>query len=169
MAAKKSASSKIRPGSLTIVHFVEQQLEGWEFERSHWPLHITLVSWFEIEDDEAVMRSLDRLADATPPMRWTVGPTQEFGPRKKLANVIKNEKEARNFHNLLRETLEGADVALHESRYTGADFKAHITRHKADGRHSNEGERIMVGDFHMVRLVDDNTCRVEQTFELTGR
>lgn len=169
--AKKALPGKVRsriePDSLVLVHFIEKQLEGWTFERTHWPLHITLVAWFKTDDEEAVVRSLERLAGDTAPMTLLIGGQERFGGRK-TANVIKNAAAARTLHQKLLTTLEGADIALHSSQFTRQEYRAHITRQIADGRHSNEGERVLLKDFHLVRLVDDKTCRVEQQFMLVG-
>jgi 2'-5' RNA ligase len=154
------------PGSWVLVHFIEQQLEGWTFSRDHWPLHMTLVPWFATKDEEAVMRSLDRLADSIPPFILSIGAPEPFGAHGKLANVIINQGPARAFHQKLLKTIQGADAALHNAKFVGQEYRAHITRHKADGRHSNEGERVLMNDFHLVRLIDANTCLVEQQFLL---
>jgi 2'-5' RNA ligase len=157
----------VHPGSLQLVHFVEQQLEGWTINRDHWPLHITLVPWFTVDDEEAVMRSLQRVADQTSPMALAVGEQEDFGVNNEVpVNVIKNQKHILDLHETLVETLGEADTAYHEQEYMGSRYVAHITRHEVDGRHSNKGEEIIMRDFHLVRLVDAKTCLIEKQFNL---
>ncbi len=168
--APTTTSRKIQPGALTLVHFVEKQLEGWTFARSHWPLHITLVPWFQTKDEEAVMRSLDRLAAELENMNLTVGGVEDVsGPGHRQANFIKNQQPVRELHKYLLATLERADIELHESRFTGKEYRAHVTRHRADGRHSTAGEHILLNDFHLVKMLDAKTCEVYQVFELIRR
>lgn len=160
----------VQAGSLVLVYFVEQQLEGWVFARDHWPLHITLVPWFTVDDEEAIERSLDRVAAATAPLRLGVGELDNFGVRHNIpVNIIVNQEPVKALHDKLVGTLGEADIAYHEQRFMGQEYIAHITRHEVDGRHSNEGEEIMVNDFHLVRLLDDTTCRVETQFDLKRR
>jgi hypothetical protein len=125
------------------------------------------VPWFTVEDEEAVIRSLDRIADATGPIVLSVGKQEMFGENQDVpVNVINNQAPVKALHDSLLETLAEADSALDESGFVGLRYIAHISRHPIDGRHSNEGEEILVNEFHLVRLVDDNTCRVEQEFHL---
>lgn len=157
----------VKSGSLILVHFVEQQLEGWTFKRSHWPLHITLVPWFMVADEEAVVRSLDRVAEQTKPQRLKVGAQKRFGVEPgRPVNVISNQTPVYKLHKALVETLVDADIAFHEAKFIGKAFVAHIVRHETDNRHSNEGEEVPVSEFHLVRLLEDDTCRVEQQFDL---
>jgi 2'-5' RNA ligase len=165
-AMTKAKITDMTTGSLILVHFVEQQLEGWSFPREHWPLHITLVPWFSVVDAEAVLRSLARVADETTPFRLRVGGQEQFGVHGEVSvNIIANQELVKALHVKLVETLAEADTAYHEQRYMGQRFLAHITRHAIDGRHSSEGEEIQVNDFHLVRLVNEQTCRVEQQFD----
>lgn len=157
----------VKPGSLMLVYFVEQQLEGWTFERRHWPLKITLVPWFKVDDEEAVIRSLERVANETSPLTLAVGKQENFGVNHDVpVNVIANQEPVLELHQKLVTALSEADTAYHEQRFMGKEYVAHITRHEVDGRHSNEGEDIAVNNFHLVRLLEDNTCRVEQQFDL---
>lgn len=150
-----------------LVYFVEQQLEGWTFARAHWPLHITLVPWFVVNDEEAVIRSLERLASRTEPVHLGVGEEDRLGSRRQVpVNLIANQRPIRRLHEKLLATLNEADVAFHEERFTGQHYVAHITRHKHDGRHCNEGEELTVTEFQLVRLLNRTTCRVEQQFNL---
>jgi hypothetical protein len=165
----KSQLRAVKPGSLILVHFVERQLEGWMFTREHWPLHISLVSWFEADDEEAIFRSLERLAGDTAPMILQVGGQEKFGVKKDVpVNIIKNQAPIHKLHENILSTLEGADITLHENSFSRGKYRAHITRYTRDGRHSNDGERVIVNDFHLVRLLKDNTCIVEQAFDLLG-
>jgi 2'-5' RNA ligase len=155
---------------LTLVHFVEQQLEGWKFERSHWPLHVTLVPWFKVSDEEAVIRSLEKLGERTGTFTLHVGGIEHFGRNRDVpVNIITNPEPARVLHEDLIMTLGKADIAYDEQQYINRNYAPHITRHERDGRHSNKGEEIYVDDFHLVRLLDDSTCLVEKQFNLVRR
>lgn len=154
-------------GSLMLVHFVEQQLEGWTFERDHWPLHITLVPWFVVQDEEAVNRGLERVAGDTDTLRLGVGEQDMFGVNRDVpVNVINNQADVMALHEKLIEAIGRADMAFHKQQFPGQRYVAHITRHHIDGRHSNEHEEILMHDFQLVRLIDATTCRVERQFDL---
>lgn len=162
-------NSRVDVGSFIVVHFVEQQLEGWEFKRAHWPLHITLVPWFTVADEEATNRSLERIAQATSPMTLKVGGIENFGMTRDIpVNVIVNQAPVRELHNDLIETLLDTDKDFSEQNFVGKEFMAHITRHEVDKKHSNAGEKILVTNYHVVRLTDATTCRVERQFDFAG-
>jgi 2'-5' RNA ligase len=155
---------------LTLVHFVEQQLESWKFARGHWPLHVTLVPWFNVSDEEAVLRSLEKLADATQPFTLHVGRVEYFGHNNDIpVNVISNPDPTTSLHKRMIKALGKADIVYDEKMYIAQNYNPHITRHEIDNRHSTEGEEIQVNDFHLVRLLDDNTCLVEKQFDLVER
>ncbi|HEX8227250.1 MAG TPA: 2'-5' RNA ligase family protein [Candidatus Saccharimonadales bacterium] len=154
-------------GSLIVVHFVEQQLEGWTFKRGHWPLHLTLVPWFQAADEEAVVRSLERVSSDLEPLLLAVGGKELFGKNRNVpVNVIKNQAPAQALHELLVATLSEADTSFDGDTFMGQKYRAHVPRHEGDNRYSSEGQDILVDDFHLVRLVDGETCRVEQQFDM---
>ena len=154
-------------GSLILVYFVEQQLEGWTFARDHWPLHMTLVPWFQVEDEEAAVRSLARVSGQGEPLRLGVGGQEKFGVNNDIpVNVVNNQEPVMALHKKLVEALGNADTAFGEQNFVGENYQAHITLHIVDGRHSNDGEELLVNDFHLVRLIDAGTCRVEKQFEM---
>ncbi len=155
----------IEEGSLIVVHFVEQQLEGWTFARGHWPLHITLVPWFETDDEEAIIRSLERVAAQTAPLTLRVGKQEMFGVNNDVpVNVIRNQVSIRKLHDDLLTALNEADTDFHEQRFVDDEYIAHIPRHEVDGRFSNRGEGILVNNYRLVRLMKAKKCRVEQEF-----
>ena len=157
----------VRVGSLAIVYFVEQQLEGWTFSRAHWPLHLTLVPWFTVTDEEAVLRSLEQVAHETQSLTLAVGGIEQFGTNGDVpVNIIKNQAPAKALHDVLVDTLAKANTTFNDDRFMGQSYVAHVTRHVADRRQSNEGENVLVTNFHLVRLIDKNTCLVGQQFDL---
>ena len=160
-------STPIKPGSLKIVYFVEQQLEGWTFQRSHWPLHVTIVPWFTVADEELTVRSLERVAHQTHAISLSVGNQEMLGLLGTVpVNSIVNQAPAMALHQILVDTLVATDVTFDEQGFYGAHYIAHVNRHVADNRHSSKGEEILLNYFQLVRLINDSSCLVEQQFML---
>ena len=90
-------------GSLIIVHLVESIETGAVFprKRAEWPLHITLVPWFYLADDqrEAFLQALTELAAAYAPFTVNVGEEEKFGPDKDVSvNLLVEQAPVRSLH-----------------------------------------------------------------------
>lgn len=151
-----------------LIHFVEEQPVGFQFprHRNDWPLHITLASWFTAGSIEALAETLDQQASRFEPFKARVGQLAMFGPRQNVpVNIIVNPQPVRELRDALVTSVHETGGSFDSSRWFDS-YRPHITQH--DGMASNEGDLIVVDDFHMVRLLSGNICEVATQFLLRG-
>lgn len=156
-------------GNLLIVHLVEERPEGFRFVRSRgeWPLHITLVPWFTINDEAQTYSRLEEVASASAAFDVTVGALDMFGTHNDVpVNIVREQEKIKALHLRIVAALQELDAAFVEERWIGENYRAHITRHESQGRWCDEGEVENIDDFHLVRLIDDEVCEVVRRFVL---
>jgi 2'-5' RNA ligase len=112
-----------------------------------WPLHMTLLPWFDAPDVKAVKRELTKKLTATRTFEVSVGERSSFGVDKRLPVMLINPSpELKALHEKLLEMVEKNGWQL-RGRYTGASFKPHITQ---------KGGRDAEGTLHI-----DELCIIE--------
>jgi hypothetical protein len=159
----------MKPGDYILVHFVKPQPVGLRFERTRheWPLHMTLVPWFSVGDDEELEVGLSEVAGKFSSFKVVVGEEAMFGPYGDvLVNVIANHEADLPLHLALVEMLKANKAEYFNDRWVGLGHRAHITHHTQERCH--EGDELLVDDFHLVRLTPPNTCEVIKRFALRG-
>lgn len=153
-------------GSLIIVHLVERRPEGTTFrrKRAEWPLHITLVPWFTVEDDQRsqLLAALAAYGAAKQTFTVHVGEEELFGPHKEVpVTLIHEQAPVVQLHDDLMAIVRQHDVQFqgNVSSHTGTKhaYRAHITHHQAiDGlRRRFPGDEEIFDGFTVARLLDD--------------
>lgn len=169
-------------GSLIIVHLVERRPEGTTFrrKRTEWPLHVTLVPWFTVEDGQrgALLADLMLKGAEKQPFRVHVGGEELFGPHKDVpVNLIVEQQPVRALHDELMAVVREHGVRFHgrASAHSGTEqtYRAHITHHQAaDGLHRRfPGDEEMFDCLTVARLLDDNGaqwCEIIRNIEFSG-
>jgi 2'-5' RNA ligase len=161
----------MQAGSLILVHFLEEQAEGYRFERkrNQWPLHITLVPWFTVADEEVLKACLTSVMQTTEAFAVTVGEQVLFGGHQEIAvNLISDQTDVVRLHHSLMALLQGMMVRIYDTHWTGAAYRAHITRHDAPHQWRTEGSKENFYDVHLVRLLAGNVCEIAERFVLNG-
>ena len=92
-----------------------------------WPLHMTLLPWFDAPDVEAVRQGLAKKLTATRAFEVLVGERSSFGINKLPVMLMKPNAELQALHEKLLGSVEENDWQL-RGRFTGATFKPHITQ-----------------------------------------
>lgn len=109
-----------------IAYMVEPVDVGVRF--TMWPLHMTLLPWFEAPDAETVQHELTKKLAATRAFDVSVGERTSFGVTKRLpVMLIKPDAKLQALHDKLLEMTAANSWPL-QGRYTGTSFKPHVTQ-----------------------------------------
>jgi len=168
--------------SLIIVHLVEERPEGNTFprKRADWPLHVTLVPWFNVSDDkrELLLTALQTYAASKQSFGVHVGDEEQFGATKDVpVNLLVEQAPVAQLHNELMAIVQQYGVQFHNnaSAYSGVEqiYRAHITHHRAaDGLHRRfSGDEELFDGITVARLLDDNgsqVCEILRNMHFAG-
>ena len=160
-------------GSLIVVHLVERRPEGTIFRRTRaeWPLHMTLVPWFGIADNERdqLLESLRLYSANKVPFTVHVGDDELFGAERDVpVSLIVEQHTVVKLHDELS-AIVGKSVQTRLPVSEGRAYRAHITHHNGtDGIHRRfPGDEEVIDGFTAVRLLDDKGtqfCEIIQNF-----
>jgi hypothetical protein len=159
-----------KPGSLIIVHMLDPQEVGSYFDRSRWPLHITLLQWFGAiqEQHRAVRQELLRIAGSTAPVTVAVGDEAMLGPDKSVvADLIANKTLLQPLHQALYDVVRLMQLPLENEQYDGENYLPHVTRQPGN-HYVTRGQQIRVDDIYLVQLVEGTMCQFLARFDLRG-
>jgi 2'-5' RNA ligase len=148
---------------------VEDRPVGFRFVRSRgeWPLHITLVPWFTIQNEALINSCLEEVASTNEAFNVTVGALDMFGTHNDVpVNVIHEQEKIKELHMGLIASLRNLGATFIEERWIDHGYHAHITRHESQGKWRDQGDTERVNDYHLVRLVDGNVCEIVKRFVL---
>ena len=153
-------------GLLIIVHLVERQPEGTTFrrKRAEWPLHVTLVPWFTVSDDQRsqLLAALIQYGVSKAPFAVHVGEQELFGPHKDVpVNLIREQAPVAQLHDDLLTLVRRQGIQIHGSAsiHPGLEqtYRAHITHHPGDGIHRRfPGDEELFDGFSVARLLDND-------------
>lgn len=154
-------------GSLLLVSFFDGAASA-RFNRSNWPMHLTLVPWFSAEsaDNKKLSLALHRAARQHLAFNIIIGEQKLFGPDKNVPVHIITSPEPKQLHELLVEEVEKAGYSIENKRWTGDRYQAHVTWYSYD--HAEQGAELPLREFSLVRLIEGNNCEVLEDFKLKG-
>lgn len=158
-----------RAGDLLLAYMLESQPVGSYFDRSRWPLHLTLMQWFTPRGGlQALRQELSLAARNIAPVVVTVGKEALFGPDATIpVNVIADQAPVRHLHMVLLGVLRQLGLQVNDAQWVGEGYTAHVTQ-QGDERRAREGQKLCIDGFHIVRLIDDKTCEIVAEFALEG-
>lgn len=108
------------------VAMVKPQPVGRRF--TQWPLHITLLPWFQAPSIAAVEQLAQAAARDFTPFTVTVGKREYFGSSRQLAvKLIKTSEQIMELHNRLLNGVMSKGWNM-PGRYTGEHYRPHVTR-----------------------------------------
>ncbi len=161
----------MKQGALLLVYLVEKHRVGYSFVRSRhkWPLHITLVPWFSISPDrEALLvNNIELFLKSTTPFEVIDTQNELFGPDGDIpVRVVAAQESLKSIHICLLDLIEqgGGKINDQEVQWIGDNYRAHITIHDNDNREDQTKE--LIDEVTLLRLVENNYCRVEQKFKI---
>lgn len=138
--------------NLIAVAFVEPVVEGLEFPRDDWPLHITLVKFDVVEpvadagaahvaEDAEAAGPVDPLADTIVALmaepvaaalgcRLAVGAQAGFGRAGSIpVNLIEPSEELQSLHNALVRIVQQLPGRISTPAYTLVGYRPHVSHH----------------------------------------
>jgi len=166
--------------SLIVVHLVERRPVGTTFPRLRvaWPLHITLLPWFEVEDSRTadLLSAIERYAKSLRKFVAVVGDTENFGPGKDIpVNLIVDQQPIAKMHDDLLDLTKQHGALLSSqanalSSAAGRKYRAHITHHVVNGTVHRRfpGDKETFADITVARLFDKDggqMCEIVKHFE----
>lgn len=116
------------PGDRLICAFVEKQPVGLQFKQ--WPLHVTIVPWFRLDEpSEVIAQGLERALAAIRPFELVAEGTAQFGPRggrpvsllRSSTEIVQIEEKVRTYFHKKRAWLVDETT---KKRYS---FRPHVT------------------------------------------
>jgi len=109
-----------------LVHMVDPAEVGARF--ATWPLHLTLLPWFEAPDLETVQAQLKAKLKDLKPFEVTVGERSQHGDYKgRPVMNITNTPELQRLHEQLLAVIQANHWPL-QGRYTGRHYTPHVTQ-----------------------------------------
>ncbi len=110
-----------------VAFLLDSKLPNGSFMR--WPLHITIVPWFEIDDPSNAIEVFNKVCIAHKPFSVLVGEPTYLGPRQTIdVNIIEKSHPLDSLHRDLIDDLETAQVRFKSSKYIGDNYQPHITK-----------------------------------------
>lgn len=112
-----------------------------------WPLHVTLVAWFDPRDEAALITKLRAIASETPKIASRVGAQRTWGPNK--VNVIDRTAKLYMLHQRLLAALTSHAQLLTSQQYMGDNYTPHVTHQR--GTSAVEGSDIVLSAIYFVK------------------
>lgn len=146
-----------------ILVFMIDTLDDGEF--SKWPLHITLIPWFEYQDDE--IKLVDVLNSQIPRkvrmVKGKVGKKTWFGYSTPV-RLVEPKDDLQKLHNKLLDLLKVAGVEFSSKSFTGPRFTPHVTTRGS--RTIDGGQTFELNSTTLVRAVSDHPMLRQKVAEL---
>lgn len=113
-----------------LANLIEKQQVGEEFQK--WPLHVTLMPWFEFENEVLLVEKLDTLFSTMDSFLYLGGEQDMFGPKKNVPVFkVKNNSPMRTVHKQIMTLLSELGAKI-DDPYVGDNFFSHITVRNRD-------------------------------------
>ena len=152
----------MRPGSLILVTMAEQVEQGYTFERKRqeWPLHVTLVPWFETDANKNdVIKRLTNTVRTLNAFDAVIGAEDNFGPNGDVrVNVVSDPHHFSFLHNVVVAALDELAPKYISEIYMRENYKPHVTHHGTN--HMHIGDIVHVQDVAVVEYQEHNMCEV---------
>lgn len=124
-----------------------------------WPLHLTLVPWFEISGNNLshFLLSMEKVCGDNPPLRLVAKDTDYFGPRKVKVTLIEPTEQLLTLHTKLVEVIYDCDAKLISAKHTRDDYRPHVTDRGEKGPARKE---LVIKQVHLVARGEKNDRQV---------
>jgi 2'-5' RNA ligase len=110
-----------------------------------WPMHITIVPWFAVEDEERLNRVLEKVASRHKAFDVKIGKSQIWGKKDRFkVTLIDDPGNLHRLHWDVFHSLEKNGFKVHQKDHLGASYKPHITQRNRKSRDLTEGETLPV-------------------------
>jgi 2'-5' RNA ligase len=133
-----------------IIKLLEKLQDGYEFSPEDYPLHITIVPSFQLENmNDVLLNKIKQLCNNLKAFNLTAGEDEFFGPNKEVhvTTMIMND-ELQGLHTSLVSILSDADAIFDEPQYMLENYRAHATVQETIRLH--EGDSIALDDITVI-------------------
>lgn len=113
---------------------------------AQWPLHVTLVPWFDPRDLSEFVAQLQNVAAKYGSIESTVGEQRIWGPN--TVNVITRVPQLQRLHLELLSLVRAHGTLLINEQYTGSNYTPHITHQK--GVSAKKGSGVVLDTIYLV-------------------
>ena len=144
-----------------------------------WPLHVTVVPWFQVNLYRAFENALgNKIHSLSPvqitgsseivPLRTVGGDEALFGPEEDVrVRKLRDIGALASLHDTLLSMIERFDGQLEDTTYTGTHYVPHVT-FLEDGRGIEEGERVELPGMQLISKGPESVKTVERVFTFRG-
>jgi 2'-5' RNA ligase len=153
-------------GDYILVCFLDEEPIGkrWQRSRNSWPLHITLVPWFNLTQPATLVKQLRAIASQLRPFMVTFDKAESFNEHT-MVTLLREQQDVMVLHENLLQALGRLNAHLTSGAWIHDNFKAHVTHHR--GMHIPQGgEALRISKISLVELAPMNYCKLIQQFEL---
>ena len=112
-----------------------------------WPLHITLVPWFFVDNMRQFQDDLVQHVADIHRIPVTVGEQRTWGPN--VVNVIQRSAPLHELHARLLHLITSSGELLINQQYTGLNYTPHITHQKSLS--AQPGDNVTIGTVYIIK------------------
>lgn len=164
--------SRAETGDRILVSFIGKPIPK-RFDGNDWPYHVTLLPWYEINEENVVdwHRQLESIAAKTKRFSAVISSEDNFGVRHNILVGRLAVSAFRPLHFRLLNTVTNDAIggSVRDERFMGNGYKPHITQ-KYEGL-LPVGHEITINSFSEVAKISpdeqNNSREVIRTFPLT--
>ncbi len=113
----------------TIITLIEPEEEGYEFDSSNWPLHVTIADTFSVEcNTHELIDYLNKLSNRLRQVTAVAAGDKSFGSNGEVkVTILDMNSELIKLHSSVVNFLEEVGVVFNDPHYTKAGYRAHAT------------------------------------------
>jgi len=133
-----------------IIKLLEQLKDGDEFFPDSYPLHITIVPSFQLENmDDYLLKKIKQLCANFDVFTVKAGDDEFFGPNKEVhVTTIRMDNELHRLHDSLVDVLSEASAIFDEPEYMLENYRAHATIQES--HRLNDGDTVTIGSITII-------------------
>ena len=153
-------------GNLIIIYLLKPLGKDEIISRGRYPLHVTIVPWFNVLPNSTVIKNIKEIAHNTIPIPFEVGNRAFFGSNQDIpVNILVPNKKLNALHETFVAAIEEVGGEFIEPQYTKVGYGPHIS-------HMNKlkpylGESHLLDKITLLKLSSDKeTCKVIDCYKL---
>ncbi len=158
----------MQAGACILVAMIDPAHAPRQFQRTRlgWPLHVTLVPWFTVQNVTDLQHRLHSIIAQETSFIAETGEDTFFGAQHDTpVSLIANRQPFVLLHNVLLELLD--DIGAHfvaSQLWLRREYRPHVTHHGSDRLHP--GYMFPVETVTLVQLQDEQNCEIVDTLLL---
>ena len=120
-----------------------------------WPLKLTIVPWFDCDDEQRLDKLLGQIAKKIKKFSITTGRLEVWGKKNQVEVIrIENSKPLHGLHWQIFRGLEKGGFPVHQKDFLGDKYQPHLTvrnRNQIVHREMPTGTKLEVNEFWLVQ------------------